>query len=280
MNWNDIKIFTLVGQTGSFSAAAKQLNMDHSSISRRMRQLEKQHNINLFERDGPRVILSPEAHHLLASARQATSFAKQFERELKANENDLQGKLGFSTLYASEGRIMKALADFSRQYPDIELDIKLSQTIEDLDSNSTDVVLRVTNNPTPHFIGKRIATNHFAVYANKNFFTPDTDLSQVPWILWSSQFTDAWMAQHYPEAKCISRINTAEGVLAAIAAGMGVGHLSHLAAIRDDRLIQLLPPVEGLDIDFWLLYHQDLRGNKKVRVFVDFMLTALRNVWS
>lgn len=280
MNWDDVKIFTAVGETGSFSAAAKLLNMDHSSISRRMRQLEKAHNTTLFERDGPRVSLADDAEALLKTARQATGIINQFERKLKANDEALTGRIGFSTLYASEGRLMASLNAFTQRFPNIELDINFGQTLADLNNNKTDVVLRVTNHPAEHYIGKHVATNHFAVFGNKALYSLDDDLSQLPWVLWSSRFTDHWMAEHMPSARCAARINTAEGMLTAIANGIGIGHISHLAAARDDRLIELYPASPQHDLDFWLLYHQDLRGNQKITTFVEHLYRDLKLAWS
>lgn len=280
MNWDDVKIFAAVGETGSFSAAAKVLKMDHSSISRRMRQLEKAYNTNLFERDGPRIVLVQDAIALLKAAKQATSFVNQFERELKSSDDELTGRLGFSTLYASEGRIMAALNSFTQRYPNIELDINFGQTIADLNANTTDVVLRVTNHPAENYIGKHVGTNHFPVFGNRHVYTTNNNLSELPWILWNSGFTDHWMSEHMPSARCAARINTAEGMLAAISNGMGVGHISHLAASVDDRLIQLYPASPQHDLDFWLLYHQDLRGNKKVTAFVQHMYRELKGAWT
>jgi DNA-binding transcriptional LysR family regulator len=279
MNWNDIKIFNTIGDLGSFSAAAKQLEMDHSSISRRMRQLEKEYGIKLFERDGSRIKLLHGATKLLQTAQQTTQLVNQFERELKASPDDLSGRIGFSTLYASEGRVMSVLAHFSKLHPNIELNINLSQTFENLNNNTTDVVLRATNEPTPHFIGRKITTNHFAVYGNAQHLDLSKSLDQLPWVLWRNEYTDTWVKDHFPNARCACRVNTAEGMAAAIKSGIGVGHASNLAAVKEPQLTQIHPVCEELDVDFWLLYHRDLRASRKIKLFVDFLAENLKAAW-
>ena len=84
-----------------------------------------------------------------------------------------------------------------------------------------------------------------------------------------------WMREQVPQARVACRVSTGTALLAALQAGVGIGHLLCFLADEDELLARLRPPEPALETGLWLLTHQDLRTTGRVRVFLDSMAEAI-----
>lgn len=280
MNWDDLQILAAVGDSGSFSGAAKALGYNHSSISRRMRAMEKRYDVRLFERQSHGLVLTGEGEELYERANRMAGEARSVERQLAGLDSDLAGTIRFATLDSTGRSIMPLLKSFLDRYPGISLEILLSQSLANLTRNEADVVLRATNRPPETYVGRHIATHHFAVFGSQSVFAnadSTKPLNDYPWVLWADGFTDDWMSENVPNPHCVCRVNTALGMVEAIRSGMGVGHIACLAGDADAELRRITAPHPELNLQLWLLLHQDLKRSQRVRVFCDYLVGELQS---
>ena len=85
------------------------------------------------------------------------------------------------------------------------------------------------------------------------------------------------MSDHLPDARCVCRVSTALGMAEAIRSGMGIGHLACLAGDSEEQLGRLSDPHTELNLQLWILMHQDLKRSTRIRVFCDFLAGELRS---
>lgn len=84
-----------------------------------------------------------------------------------------------------------------------------------------------------------------------------------------------WLKQAFPDLTFYYRINTCTGMLAAVKEHLGLAVLPCYAADGDPDLVQVHPPIAGLEKELWILTHEDLRYVARVRAFIDFIASAL-----
>lgn len=278
MKWDDLKILLAVGRSGSFSQAARELSLDHSSVSRRMRDLERKLGVSLFERQADGFRLTTAGNELYRASLRMAEEADAAERRVSGRDTMLRGRIRFATVDATARKLMPSLQRFMLRYPEIELQLVLSQHLANLSRSEADVVLRATNDPPETYVGRLLAHHAFPVYAAPRLlarFASDTPLDCYPWVGWGDGMTDAWLAQHVPAARVVCRVNTALGMENAVRSEMGVAHLACFGADDDRDFVRIHPPDPSLALGVWLLVHRDLRRSARIRAFLDFLTAEL-----
>jgi len=278
VKWDDLKILLAVGRSGSFSQAARELGLDHSSVSRRMRDLERRLRVRLFERRSDGLRLTAAGDELYRTSSRMAEEADAAERRVSGRDTMLRGTIRFATVDATARNLMPSLQRFMSRYPEIELQLVMSQHLANLSRGEADVVLRATNHPPETYVGRLVAHHAFPVYAAPALlarYAPDTPLDEYPWVCWGDGMTDRWMAQHMPAARVVCRANTALGMEEAVRAGLGVAHLACFGADADRDFVRIHPPDPALALGLWLLVHRDLRRSARVRVFLDFLAAEM-----
>lgn len=279
LNWDDLRLLAGVGRTGSFSGAAEQVGLSHSSVSRRMRALEASLGVRLFAASENKLSLTAAGEELFLRAEAMADLADTGLRQVQGRDAALRGPIRFATVDATARNLMPCLQRFSERHPEIELEILVGQSFASLTRSEADVLLRATNDPPDTYVGKCVAHHAFPLLASHALaerYPRDAPLDAYPWVIWGGGMTDAWMAEHVPNAHVVCRANTALMMEEAVRAGIGVGHLAAFGAGRSDDFVQLRPPDASLDLGIWLLTHRDLRRSARVRSFIDFLAAELR----
>ena len=131
--FNDINIFVRSAQTRSFSVAAQQLGMSPSAVSKAVRRLEESMGIRLMNRTTRKITLTDDGAAFYERCRQILNELEEAELELKRSQSTPTGTLRVD-LTSELGRlhIVPALPEFLSRYPDLKLDISLSNRIRDL----------------------------------------------------------------------------------------------------------------------------------------------------
>ncbi len=278
MKWDDLKILVEVRRLGSFSQAARELGINHSSVSRRMRDLEMRAGVHLFERLSNGLALTAAGEELYTAAARMAEEAETVEHHIFGKDTQLRGLIRFATVDATACNIMPCLQKFLAHYPKIELELILSEHLSNLSRREADVVLRATNNPPETYVGRCVAKHAFAIFATHELiarYDLDTPLEAYPWVGWENGFFDAWMEKHMPTAKVVCRANTALGMIEAVRAGIGIAHLACFGVDSDTEFVRLSPPDPSLDLGLWLLIHPELRHSARIRAFMQFITDEL-----
>lgn len=140
MNLNQINSFLAITKTLNFTAAARQLGIPQSTISRQINDLEDQLDVRLFYRTKRDVHLTDEGRAFLPFAREMADAAEKGTRSVRDLHDGSTGHLSVATVPAAEGFLCKCLTGFHRNYPDIIVDIERISAgytlMDDMDSTS------------------------------------------------------------------------------------------------------------------------------------------------
>mgnify|MGYP005839105659 CR=1 FL=1 len=124
MDTHSLQVFIAVADSGSFTAAGEQLFLTQPAISKRIAQLEQQLDSRLFDRIGRQVHLTEAGRALLPRARQVLNDITDIRRHMASLSGEIAGTLRIGTSHhIGLHRLPPVLRQFSRQYPQVKLDI-------------------------------------------------------------------------------------------------------------------------------------------------------------
>jgi len=201
-----------------------------------------------------------------------------FERQVTGHDLRPSGELRVTTNDTALIYLMtQVFADFRRAYPEISLDVVVSNQALNLSKRDADVAIRATDRPPETLIGRRAASIAWAVFAASakapKSFDPANDGRDVDWIGFGDNLAHLkaakWLKEHAAPGRIVYRINTVLGLAEATAAGVGFALLPCFIGSSMAGLTRLAAPVDVGD-GLWLLTHSDLRQTARVRAFMDF----------
>ena len=274
MQWDDARIFLAVAREGSFSSAAKRLGVQHSTVSRRIRTLEKKLATPLVERKSSGYVLTEAGEELKQSACRIENELLSFEGAVSGQAEDVAGELRVTAIANMASTVlMPYFARFSAAYPKVELSVQVTNNSVRLSEREADVAIRQTNKPLDTLIGTRLTTVASAVYGSRDYCAAvKSGQAAEKWIgVDCCEYHRTWTKQARPQADHEFYVDETSLTLAALKEGLGVGFLPCFLGDSDPELARFHEPEEKHELGLWLLYHRDLRNTKRVALFREHM---------
>lgn len=287
MNWDDVRIFLALQRQGSLARAARKLDVDPTTVGRRLATLEETLGTTLFERTPSGLV--PTASGALLGVR-----AARIEEEVVATERELGGRdtrlEGSIVVTAGDGvmtyLIVPWLLDLRRTYPGISFELRSETSALDMTRREADVAVRLFRPRESSLVATRAGMLRFGVYGSEEYLArrgrPRTtlDLAQHDWLGWEARLAatpqSKWLARHFAAARMCLRANTTTALVAACAAGLGLTALPEFAADVERRLVPLLPRSSPPGREVWIVTHADSKKNARVRAVVAWLAERLR----
>ncbi|MFK7988315.1 MAG: LysR family transcriptional regulator [Sandaracinaceae bacterium] len=284
MDWNTLRFVIALAEQRRLALAASSLGVARTTVGRRIRELEEDLGVRLFERTRDGYAPTAAGLELVAVGRRVQHELQQAEQRLRGQDALLSGPLCVSTLDLLFGSLKSAFASFVERFPEVELTVTTPSAQVSVTRGDADVVLRLSAAPGDHLVGRRIGKVAFAVYGSSGLVKRvghAAPLSAFPWIGWdeasSATHLERWFEAHAPGARVAMRIEENFLVLRrAVESGAGVHFLPCFDADPDEGLVRLSPVLPEMARDLWLLTSPDLRTNRRVRCFMDHMEAAVR----
>ena len=282
-DWDDLRYFLAVERAGSLSGAAKRLNVNHSTVLRRLGSLEKKLGVRLYERL-PTGYAMTRAGEALRD--RLTGVAEQIEaaqRQLSGLDLKLSGTIRLtSTDTLIRGLLMPHLARFRQQYPGIRVQIVMNNTLLSLTKREADVAVRPSNRPPENLVGRRVGRIQTAIYASRAYLEANArrkDWIEHDWVAPDEGLAHLaqakWVREHIPEERIATRVDSLVGMVEAVRHGLGVGMLLCLLGEPERELVRLAPPSAALDTQVWVLTHRDLRNVARIKALTDHLYEQL-----
>jgi DNA-binding transcriptional LysR family regulator len=283
-----------VVEAGSLSAAARQLTVPLTTVSRRVSELESHLRIKLFNRSSRQLVLTDAGNSYLAACKRIIADVTEAERMASGEYTAPTGELTV-TAPISLGRthLIPILADFLKTYPDIRTNLILTDQVLSLFQEQVDVGLRIGALPDSSLIAVRVGTTRPVVCASPAYLaargtprTPDDlaghDCISYPAIaapdIWTFVMGKATVAVLMRPRLVVSN---AEAACDAACAGIGITiALAHhfQTALKCGSLITLLDEFQPPALPVNLVYAADRFLPIKVRAFLDFAAPRLKRI--
>lgn len=285
---DDMRLFWVVAQQGSFKLAAEHLGIPPSTLSRRINLLEQSLGLRLLHRDAHRVNLTATGQRYLERCGPLFIELNQVSGELHADKHQAVGKLRISapinTTYLWLGESLNA---FQLRYPNIDIDLSLSNMNIDVSENAIDMAFRVGEPKDPDWIARPLTTISFVLCASSSAtqwhsLQSIDELELHPVII--AKPAKTWRLQHNitrqdfefePRGNIKLAVDDMAIASQAVMAGLGIGLLPISMAserIQSGKLIQILPEWKGAPRTAYLMYRDRDNLPLRVRLLIDFML--------
>ena len=283
LNWDDLKFFLAVARTGTLRGAAESIEVNHTTLTRRLSVMEDRVGTRLFDRSKSGLALTQLGEELMPHA-------ERVEAEMAAVSRAIVGRdaqpTGTVHVTLPHGLAITSLMDdftaFAALYPDITLNLNFTNDIRDLMRREADVSLRVADEVTDDVVGRKLVQMSQAAYCTRAYAERVHDnggegLSFIGWHEPEEAKTATWIAKsYYPKATLKHRVSELVPLITLAASGLGMAYLACNLGDRHPDLIRapFQKPMPYRSI--WLLLHRDLRNTARVRLLVDFLAERVR----
>jgi len=284
LNWDDFRFFLALSERGSVSAAATYLNVNHSTVLRRLGGLEKRLGARLFDR-------LPQGYRITAQGEELRNQLLLVKEQIETTERSLGGRdlvpsgvIRVTTTDTLGGRLlMPFLREFKAAHPAISLEIIVNNHFFNLTRREADIAVRPSNRVPENLVGRRTGRLRSAPYASKNYLKnrgKRTDWAAHDWVAPEEALAHLaqakWMRANVPEDRVVVRVDSLLAMVDAVRCGLGAGMLLCFLADAQGDLVRLAEPVDELDTDVWILTHPALKRVARILVFTDFLFQRLR----
>lgn len=277
LEWDDLKLVLAIARARSITQAAKQTGLHHSTLFRRIADIEARLGRKLFERH-------QGAYHPTHTGQAAIESAETLEAEMAVLARKLAGQdirpSGTLRLTTTDTLLHAVLAGdlaaFGAAYPEITLQVVTDNRFYDLNRHDADIAIRPSNTPNENLVGRKIAPIRSVICRPAG----RTDPANGPWITCDETLAHIraarWRDRHFADQHVALRSNSLLNVAKLVDAGGGFAVLPAFLATAFDHIAVIGDPIKGLDNDLWMLMHRDLRETPRVRAFNDFMFPRLK----
>ncbi len=280
MNWDDLKLFLAVARTSSISGGAKLLNIQHSTVSRRLRKLETKLGARLLERKNTGYELTAAGIQVKQAADRMESEVLHMDGVVLNKDSILSGSLKVSAINNMASTVlMPVFASFSRANPQIELSISVSNLDISLSQRQADIAIRLTNTPTDTLIGKRLVTVASTIYGSRDYLKQHNDKGGEPkWIgVECCMFHKSWTRHSCKEQTHNFISDDTLLTLSAIREGLGISYLPCFMGDVDPQLQRYCNPDPSHNLGLWILIHPDLKRTARVLAFRNHMAQSIND---
>ena len=282
IDWDDVRYFLAVARGGSVRAAAERLAVNHSTVLRRIAQLEARLGAQIFEKLPSGYQLTDAGEEIVEFAVQMEASSNQLETRIFGRDQSVRGPLRVTLAPAlATHLLMPDFADFAQRHPEIEMEILSYGDLLNLTNREADVAIRVVydRNALPlnlHglkgpelFGGVYMSCDRLAAWRAG---APDP----IRWIVISLHGIPDWAREGEVRATRVPfRSTDAEAQIAAVRQGLGMTTLPCFVGDADPLLVR----VPGTDLHMygtlWLLTQGETRKTKRVRLFTEFVSRRL-----
>lgn len=285
MDWDDVRVFAKVVEAGSFTQAARLLDIPKSTVSRRVSELEEHLGARLLQRTTRKLHLTQAGEIYFNRMARVVAEMDEAERAVLELQEEPRGILRLTTPGDLSGTMPELVRDFQHAYPQIQLVVFATQRKVDLVAEGYDLALRAGRVMDSSLVQRVLYRTSLSLFATNDYLTRygtldhPSDLTRHRCLIFSNdRIRDTWELVG-PDGSV--RVDV-QGVLASgdfsllrgsAALGEGITFLPHLAGIslvREGRLVHVLPEYRSKETSLCAVYPSPRHLSPKVRAFIDF----------
>lgn len=283
-DWNRARAFLVTAEEGSFSAAAKALNMTQPTLGRQVDALEQELGVTLFDRVGRGLVLTPSGQQLIEHVRTMAEAASNMSLSASGQAQDISGTVSISAseIYTTT-LLPPIIARLRRLYPSITLEIVPSNDAVDLRKREADIAIRNFRPEQNDLITRKLRDDRGYFYATPDYLasvgnpTTAKDLSRVEFIGFSAG-TDIQMIAEM--AKHGIAINSGQFRILAgdhnvhwalVKEGAGVGVVPAATGDAEQSVVRVVPDAMPMVFPIWLTTHRELKTSRRIRLVWDVL---------
>jgi DNA-binding transcriptional LysR family regulator len=269
--WSELPIFLTLAREKTLSGAARRLNIDRTTVARRIDTLEATVERALFDRLDGKFELTPLGRRAFAAAERAHQELSLFDKPI-SGERHTMGKVRLSLPAQFSLTLVEPLARFERENPDILLELAATDRIVSLHRYETDVALRLSSRAPHDLASHDLGQFSYRYYHSANAAPDLTRYITYP----GGSKTMAEVRDLFPNAEVVMSVDGYIPLREYIAQGVGFGILSTNFGDADPRLMPVSEPIVNRALKLWLVCLPDQRRLYRIQKLVQFLRSELK----
>ena len=281
IDWDDVRFFLAVARSGSVRSAADGLKVNHTTVLRRISQLEARLGARLFEMKPAGYQLTGSGHDVLALAEEMELSSSRLEGLVWGRDEGVGGPLVVAMAQTiATHLLMPDFAEFCRRHPEIELTILSSEAKVNLTNREADVALRVVLDRSAlplNLHGLQGSELRIGAYLSNSLLEQWSagSLHHARWVTKGTEQVPEWARCGEIPIEGNFRAPETGTHLAALRQGLGVGLLPRFVGDAEPGLVRAPGTLNGSHGALWILSQGETRRTKRVRLFIDFVAQRL-----
>jgi len=290
MDWDKLRIFQAAADAGSFTHAGETLGLSQSAISRQVSALEQDLGTPLFHRHARGLILTEQGELLLSTVRDVVLKLDAVRSRLVDSREKPHGELRVTTTLGLGAMwLAPRVGEFLELYPEIKLQLLLSDEDLDLGMRQADVGLRFREPSQPDLIRRRLFTVHFHAYASTEYLKKSGqprnvgDLDGHRLLAYGAPTATHFLYElnslltlgrepRNPRVPHIA-VNNLGAITRAVESGVGIAVLPDYCIQPNSGLVRLLPQADMPEMDCYLVYAEEMKNVARIQAFRDFLVS-------
>lgn len=276
MNWDDLRVFLALARSGSLSATARALGVDHSTVARRVSALEEDLGVKLFDRLPRGYSPTTEGEGIAGLALRVEDAVLALERHAEGRSGEPAGIVRLSAPPAFASHFLAPrLARLRRSMPKLVVELVGDARAVSLTRREADLAIRLSRPEDEGLIARRLGGMGYGLYAAPGYLA-DRDPSGWEFIGYDESLDHVpqqrWLRAIAGERPFVFRANDLMSLLAAARAEIGIAAIPHFLGRPDPALVAIPAPLAPEPRELWLLVHRDLRRAARVRAVMDSLI--------
>ena len=288
--WSDLRIFLAVAREGSTLAASRMLNMNQTTVSRRIEALEHALGLALFTRTTRGFAPTPQGQALMTRIVAVEIAATNVETEATRLTRDLTGSIRVTS---AEAILTHAVSPIMLAYRALHLEVRFESLAAEhrmnLEKGEADIAFRATNGALTGdtLISHRLPDIKWGVYCSDGYVGANgkpsamDDLKEHAIVAYNGLAAtlhfSIWFMSFVRGEQVATTCNSIPNMSGALRAGLGVGLLPVMVGMTTPGLILCFPPPVKTDSTWWIVASPDAYQQSRVRSFMSFAGERIRH---
>jgi DNA-binding transcriptional LysR family regulator len=288
MDWDKLRIFHAVAESGSLTGAGKALSLSQPAVSRQIATLEESLGVGLFRRHARGLVLTEQGEILYETTKDIFQRLFLVQGQLTDTRKNPEGQFTVTVSeFISSTWLAPLLVQFREKYPQIQLTILIDDKILKINLKEADAALRLSKPTETDLVHRHLTSINFHICGAKSYFEkhgrPKTvnDLKNhyligfpdnITWPFQNPNWLFEIAGINSRSSNNIMKMNSMHSIHQAVKSGAGIAVLPDYLIVGNDDLEVVLPRLERPPVDLYFIYAEERRHSRRLTAFREFLL--------
>lgn len=287
LDWNDLHSFLELARRGKLTEAGKRLNVEPTTVSRRITRLEKELKVHLFDRSPKGYSLTDEGYKLLPYTENIETKINSIYQSISGIDTVLTGTVRMAVPEGlGIGIISKHIKEFKEQHPAIELELLADTRARSLSKREADIAITLARPTVGRLVAWKLGEYKLALYASRDYLNNHDeiktveDLMQHPFISYINDLIEfpqlKYLQDLLHDVQIVFRSSSLQAQYQAVLDNLGLTLLHGFIAAEDENLKVILPEKIFATREYWMVVHEDLHKLARIQAVSRFFTEVIK----
>ena len=287
LDWNNLRSFLELARHGKLTLTGKRLNIEPTTVGRHINKLEKDLDVQLFNRSPKGYTLNDEGYKLLVYAESIETKINSIYQSISGTDTELSGAVRMAVPEGlGVGVISKHIKTFKDKHPSIDLELVADTRSRSLSKREADIAITLARPTSGRLVAWKLSDYRLALYASHEYLQNNSkinstkDINKHPFVSYIDDLIEfpqlKYMQDIFQDVSIIFRSSSLQAQHQAVKDGVGLALLHGFVAASDQKLQVILPKEVSVTREYWMVVHEDMSQLARVRAVSTFFTDIIK----